>query len=58
MVLYKFVFNIQLQAFSGSGNRLDGKKKGLDASPEVKNSVPHKRLVKPYVIEIKVFDAD
>ncbi|CAC5400371.1 UFD1 [Mytilus coruscus] len=31
-------------AFSGSGNRLDGKKVCLDAAPEVKKSVPHKRL--------------
>ncbi|CAC5400369.1 UFD1 [Mytilus coruscus] len=35
-------------AFSGSGNRLDGKKKGLDAAPEAKNSVPHKRGIPNY----------
>ncbi|XP_052073469.1 ubiquitin recognition factor in ER-associated degradation protein 1-like isoform X15 [Mytilus californianus] len=35
-------------AFSGSGNRLDGKKIGLYAAPEVKKSVPHERGIPNY----------
>ncbi|XP_052073470.1 ubiquitin recognition factor in ER-associated degradation protein 1-like isoform X16 [Mytilus californianus] len=35
-------------AFSGSGNRLDGKKIGLNAASEVKKAVPHKRGIPNY----------
>ncbi|CAC5422376.1 UFD1 [Mytilus coruscus] len=40
--------DLDMDAFSGSGNRLDGKKIGLDAAPEVKKSVPHKRGIPNY----------
>ena len=35
-------------AFSGAGNRLDGKKKGLEPSPEVKSTGPIKRGIPNY----------